>query len=100
MKLLLFLSSSSSARAKWLYKPFKHKLLKLFTTLGGDVLGLFVNKEVDSDFQAKIEELIIQRNEARLAKEWSKSDAIRDKLKALGVEIQDTSDGTNWNLID
>ena len=83
-----------------LANDLQSKLLKLFTTLGGDVLGLFVNKEVDSDFQAKIEELIIQRNEARLAKEWSKSDAIRDKLKALGVEIQDTSDGTNWNLID
>ena len=75
------------------------KLLKLFTVLGGEVLGLFSKKEVDSEFQAKIEDLILQRSEARLAKDWSKSDAIRDELTTLGVEIQDTSDGTTWNLI-
>ena len=75
------------------------KLLKLFTVLGGEVLGLFSKKEVDSEFQAKIEDLILQRSEARLAKDWSKSDAIRDELTTLGVEIQDTSGGTTWNLI-
>mgnify|MGYP000390904312 CR=1 FL=1 len=75
------------------------KLLKLFTVLGGEVLGLFTKKEVDSEFQAKIEDLILQRSEARLAKDWSKSDAIRDELTTLGVEIQDTSGGTTWNLI-
>ncbi len=75
------------------------KLLKLFTVLGGEVLGLFSKKEVDSEFQAKIEDLILQRSEARLAKDWSKSDAIRDELTILGVEIQDTSGGTTWNLI-
>ena len=75
------------------------KLLKLFTVLGGEVLGLFSKKKVDSEFQAKIEDLILQRSEARLAKDWSKSDAIRDELTTLGVEIQDTSDGTTWNLI-
>jgi len=75
------------------------KLLKLFTVLGGEVLGLFSKKEVDSEFQAKIEDLILQRSEARLAKDWSKSDAIRDELTTLGVEIQDTSGGTTWNLV-
>ena len=75
------------------------KLLKLFTVLGGEVLGLFSKKKVDSEFQAKIEDLILQRSEARLAKDWSKSDAIRDELTTLGVEIQDTSGGTTWNLI-
>ena len=74
-------------------------ILKLFAVLGGEVLGLFTKKEINSDFEAKIENLIRQRNEARSAKDWSKSDAIRDELTTLGVEIQDTSDGTTWNLI-
>ncbi len=74
-------------------------ILKLFTVLGGEVLGLFTKKTINSDFEAKIENLILQRNEARLAKDWSKSDAIRDELTELGIEIQDTSEGTTWNLI-
>ncbi len=74
-------------------------ILKLFTVLGGEVLGLFTKKVINSDFESKIENLILQRNEARLAKDWSKSDAIRDELTELGIEIQDTSEGTTWNLI-
>ena len=80
-------------------KDLQSKLLTLFDVLGGEVLGLFTKKAIDSDFEAKIEDLIRRRNEARSAKDWSKSDAIRDELTALGVEIQDTSDGTTWNLI-
>jgi len=74
-------------------------ILKLFTVLGGEVLGLFTKKSINSDFESKIENLILQRNEARLAKDWSKSDSIRDELTKLGIEIQDTSEGTTWNLI-
>ena len=74
-------------------------ILKLFTVLGGEVLGLFTKKTINSDFESKIESLILQRNEARLAKDWSKSDSIRDELTKLGIEIQDTSEGTTWNLI-
>ena len=36
---------------------------------------------------------------ARAAKDWNKSDSIRDKLKDIGIEIEDTSDGTIWKLI-
>ena len=75
------------------------KLVELFSRLGGDVLGLFSKEKIDSDFEAKIKDLINQRNEARAAKDWSKSDSIRDELNKLGVEIQDTSDRTTWNLI-
>ena len=75
------------------------KLVELFSRLGGDVLGLFIKEKIDSDFEAKIKDLILQRDEARTAKDWSKSDTIRDELTSLGVEIQDTSDGTTWNLI-
>ena len=82
-----------------LTKDLQLKLLELFSTLGGEVLGLFSKDTLDSNLEAKIENLINQRNEARLAKDWSKSDTIRDELTALGVEIQDTSDGTTWNLI-
>ncbi len=82
-----------------LTKPLQEKILYLFSRLGGEVLGLFTRVEIDSDFEAKIESLIAQRNNARAAKDWNKSDSIRDKLTSLGVEIEDTSEGTIWKLI-
>ena len=82
-----------------LTRKLQDDLLDLFLDLGNNVLGLFSKKEIDSDFESKIENMIIQRNEARFAKDWEKSDSIRDKLTSLGVEIQDTSDGTTWKLI-
>ena len=82
-----------------LTKALQEKILDLFSRLGGEVLGLFTRVEIDSDFEAKIESLIAQRNNARAAKDWNKSDSIRDKLTSLGVEIEDTSEGTIWKLI-
>ncbi|MCZ2404150.1 cysteine--tRNA ligase [Paenarthrobacter sp. Z7-10] len=38
------------------------------------------------------------RNQARAAKDWATSDAIRDSLAAAGIEIADTSDGPSWEL--
>ncbi len=37
----------------------------------------------------EIEQLIKEREAARLAKNWARSDELRDKLKALGYEVQD-----------
>ena len=31
--------------------------------------------------------------------DWGKADAIRDQLKALGVEIKDTPNGVEWKRI-
>ena len=82
-----------------LSSDLQSKLIELFAKLGGEVLGLFTKEELDSDFEAKVEGLIKLRNEARANKDWNKSDTIREELTTLGVEIQDTSDGTTWNLI-
>ena len=82
-----------------LTKGLQTKVLDLFSQLGGEVLGLFSRVAINPEFEAKIGKLIIERNEARLAKDWAKSDSIRDELKEIGVEIEDTSDGTSWKLI-
>jgi cysteinyl-tRNA synthetase len=44
----------------------------------------------------QIESLIAQRNAARAAKDWPKSDTLRKDLLALGIEIKDTPTGTTW----
>ena len=40
-----------------------------------------------------------QRLEAKRAKNWAEADAIRDQLRAMGVEIKDGKDGTTWTRI-
>ena len=48
---------------------------------------------------SKIEGLIDERNAARKAKNFKEADRIRDELKAKGVELEDTKDGTTtWKV--
>ena len=45
---------------------------------------------------ADIEALIAERREARARKDFKRSDAIRDELKAKGVVLEDSAGGTGW----
>jgi cysteinyl-tRNA synthetase len=47
---------------------------------------------------ALVEALLQQRQEARARKDWAAADAVRDQLKAAGVEIEDTPTGPRWTL--
>jgi len=51
---------------------------------------------VDEALKAKIETLIAQRSEAKKAKEFATSDAIREELLSMGISIMDTAEGTVW----
>jgi len=42
--------------------------------------------------------LLEQRAEARAAKDFATADAIRDRIKAAGIEIEDTPSGPRWQL--
>jgi cysteinyl-tRNA synthetase len=54
-----------------------------------------IEKPADID-ESEVEDLIKQRTEAREQKDWAKADAIRDKLKEMGVVIEDAAGGTKW----
>jgi cysteinyl-tRNA synthetase len=41
----------------------------------------------------EVEELLTARAAARAAKEWKKSDEIRDQIAVLGWTVKDTKDG-------
>ena len=56
-------------------------------------LGYGKSKNLD---KTMIEGLIKNRNEARRNKNFDMADKIRDELKNMGVEIEDTSNGTIW----
>jgi cysteinyl-tRNA synthetase len=47
---------------------------------------------------ALVATLLEQRGKARAAKDFAAADAIRDQLKAAGVEIEDTPNGPQWSL--
>ena len=42
--------------------------------------------------------LLDRRAEARAAKDFAAADAIRDRIKAAGIEIEDTPDGPKWTI--
>lgn len=44
----------------------------------------------------QVDQLIIERNEARKNKEFARSDEIRDQLKEQGIILEDTPQGTRW----
>ena len=52
-----------------------------------DVVGPFVDA------------LVSQREAARAAKRWADADAARSVLVSLGVDVQDTPEGTTWRLV-
>jgi cysteinyl-tRNA synthetase len=42
--------------------------------------------------------MIMQRADARAAKDWAAADRIRDAIAAAGIALEDTADGTHWTL--
>jgi cysteinyl-tRNA synthetase len=54
---------------------------------------LQLDKPESAAIPAEITDLVEARQIARMAKEWRKSDELRDKLAGLGWEVRDTKDG-------
>jgi cysteinyl-tRNA synthetase len=71
----------------------------LYRELGGDVLGIIPEEGTDGGGSVEresrlVEFLIDLRQEARAAKDYAKSDAIRDRLAEIGIILEDRADGT------
>lgn len=62
------------------------------------VLGLRLEKTGRSQEAAPFIDLLLEvRNELRKQKLWALADLIRDRLKELGVTVEDTRDGSTWH---
>lgn len=88
----------------------KHKVLKRETLsnlayieklLGFGVKNPFEYFQFGMDEQTKekINTLIAARDEAKKAKDFERSDALRDEILAFGVQLMDTPSGTFWEKI-
>jgi cysteinyl-tRNA synthetase len=67
------------------------------TYLDGRRARLVARKGIDV---AGVEALLIERKAARAAKDFTRGDAIRAELTAMGVELLDTPQGTDWRVHD
>ena len=63
----------------------------------GDVLGLLGKKEEKTDDE--VQSILEKRAEARAAKDWAKSDELRDRLKDMGYSVKDTPQGQQLTRI-
>ena len=75
--------------------------IKSRLSLISSVLGILEDEtfyEISEEFKNKINDMVLKRSEAKNNKDFKTADAIRDQLIELGVEINDSSDGTEWKL--
>ena len=76
-------------------------LLQLFDDLVFGVMGLRDENgpaaESAKDVTAGLMEMVLEeRAQAKANKDWARSDAIRDRLNALGIRVKDGKNGSEW----
>jgi cysteinyl-tRNA synthetase len=57
---------------------------------------LAVLPDADAGLDPRAAALLDERIAARAARDWARSDALRDELLALGIAVEDTRDGQRW----
>ena len=70
----------------------REKAAQATTAGGGDYV-------VTGEGDPAIDALVLQRYEAKKAKNFAEADRIRDELKAQGVEITDVKGGASWKRV-
>ncbi len=53
----------------------------------------------DASVDAEVERLIAERERARQARDFARSDELRSQLLAMGIQLDDTKDGPRWKRI-
>jgi cysteinyl-tRNA synthetase len=49
---------------------------------------------------ALVEDLLVQRQEARARRDFAAADEVRNRLTAAGISVEDSPDGPTWSLKD
>jgi cysteinyl-tRNA synthetase len=62
-----------------------------------EILGIRFEQKRHAD---EIVEFVLQmRDEARKRKDWATADRIRERLREMGIEIEDAQNGTKWKYV-
>ena len=77
----------------------KRALIESFdTVLSLNLLQEAKEEKVDGELAKYVEALLAERKQAKKEKNFARADEIRDELKAKGIIIKDTREGTIWSL--
>ena len=79
-------------------KPY----LKSNLLLIGKVMGILEDQsynQISGEFKDKVDSLIEDRSNAKKKRDFELADKIRSELKDLGVEINDSPEGTTWKVV-
>ncbi|GAA3912212.1 cysteine--tRNA ligase [Litoribacillus peritrichatus] len=93
------INKTESAEEKSLVAAQLRKSASLLGLLSHDAENWFKSRGNQSEgglSDDAIEALIQERIEAKKNKDFARSDQIRDDLKAQGIELEDTREGTRW----
>ncbi|MBQ3645174.1 MAG: cysteine--tRNA ligase [Synergistaceae bacterium] len=95
---VVYLINTSLKEHEFLPGEFFESSLKALNTYD-EILGVIGSDDSESendDESKEIEKLISERTEARKNKNFARSDEIRNLLKARGIVLEDTPQGTKW----
>ena len=76
--------------------------LKSNLLLIGKLMGILEDKsynQISSEFKDKVDNLIEDRSNAKKKRDFELADKIRSELIDLGVEINDSPEGTTWKVV-
>jgi cysteinyl-tRNA synthetase len=76
--------------------------LKSNLLLIGKLMGILEDKsynQISSEFKDKVDNLIEDRSNAKKKRDFVLADKIRSELIDLGVEINDSPEGTTWKVV-
>ena len=76
--------------------------LKSNLLLIGKLMGILEDKsynQISSEFKDKVDNLIEDRSNAKKKRDFELADKIRSELIDLGIEINDSPEGTTWKVV-
>ena len=76
--------------------------LKSNLLLIGKLMGILEDRsynQISSEFKDKVDNLIEDRSNAKKKRDFELADKIRSELIELGVEINDSPEGTTWKVV-
>ncbi|NIR87552.1 cysteine--tRNA ligase [Candidatus Bathyarchaeota archaeon] len=79
----------------------KKKIMRIAKRLVEDVLGIKMERrkpETDKLLEDLMDLIIDIRRQMREREDWDTADEIRAKLRALGLVLEDTPEGTKWKI--
>lgn len=87
--------------AKQIYKNINIELNLQKMFICANFLGLITREVINTPLNTQetdvIQDMILKRNLAKQNKDWTAADAIRNKLLAMGIKLEDKKDGsTTW----